>query len=183
MLFVLQLTSFAGCLQTFAHSRKWPMRWNYYIIFCLPKSLQYVPNFEKIKSISGNLVFSLTTVRISMFFFLYSGPENNNNNNNNNISNWKVSICTIKNNVSTASYCKLYRICHWSKKFLYFIKNELSNLCRNLVLLNRILHGLFILISSTAVGCFSKPFFVTPQVNRRERNRANVTSKLFIPHH
>ena len=62
--------------------------------FSLLKSLQYVPNFEKIKCISGNLVFSLTTVRIPCFCI--SAPENNNNINNNNISNWKVSICTIK---------------------------------------------------------------------------------------
>ena len=60
--------------------------------------------------------------------FLYSAPENNNNINNNNISNWKVSINTIKKNFSTASYGKVYRICHWSKKFLYFKK---MNYCRH----------------------------------------------------
>ena len=62
------------------------------------------------------------------------------------------------------------------------LNNRLSNLCRNLVLLNRILHGFVILIPSTAVGCFSKQSFVTPQVNQREEKKANITSKLFIPH-
>ena len=52
---------------------------------------------------------------------------------------------------------------------------------RNLVLVNRILHGFLILIPSTAVGCFSKQFFLTPQVNQREEKKANITSKLFIP--
>ena len=62
------------------------------------------------------------------------------------------------------------------------LNNRLSNLYRNLVLLNRILHSFVILIPSTAVGCFSKQFFVTPQVNQREEEKANITSKLFIPH-
>ena len=60
--------------------------------------------------------------------------------------------------------------------------NKLSNLYNNLVLLNRLLHAFVILIPSTAVGCFSKQFFVTPQVNQREEKEANITSKLFIPH-
>ena len=63
------------------------------------------------------------------------------------------------------------------------LNNKLSNLYKNLVLLNRLLHGFVILIPSTAVGCFSKQFFVTRQVNRRGRKRENVTSKLFIPRH
>ena len=50
------------------------------------------------------------------------------------------------------------------------------------MLLNRILHGCVILIPSTAVGCFSKQFFVTPQVNKREEEKVSITSKLFIPH-
>ena len=45
---------------------------------------------------------------------------------------------------------------------------KLSNLYRNFILLNRLVHGFVILIPSTAVGCFSKQFFVTPQVNPRE---------------
>ena len=49
-------------------------------------------------------------------------------------------------------------------------------------LLNRILRGCVILIPSTAVGCFSKQFFVTPQVSQREEKKANITSKLFISH-
>ena len=60
--------------------------------------------------------------------------------------------------------------------------NKLSSLYKNLVLLNRLLHGFVILIPSTAVGCFSKQFFGTPQVNQREEEKANITSKLFIPH-
>ena len=60
--------------------------------------------------------------------------------------------------------------------------NKLPNSYKNLVLLNRLLHGFVILIPSTAVGCFSKQFFVTPQVNQSEEKKANITSKLFIPH-
>ena len=60
--------------------------------------------------------------------------------------------------------------------------NKLSNLYKILVLMNRLLHGFVILIPSTAAGCFSKQFFVTPQVNQREEEKANMTSKLFIPH-
>ena len=62
------------------------------------------------------------------------------------------------------------------------LNNKLSNLYKNLVLLNRLLHGFVILIPSTAVGCFSKQSFVTPQVSQREEEKANITSKLFIPH-
>ena len=114
--------------------------------------------------------------------------------NNNNI--WTVSFSTIKNDGSIAAYCKVYRMCHWSNRFLNEIsrssfmvdiicviwKHSLPNLYKNLVLLNRLLHGFVILIPSTAVGCFSKQFFVTPQVNQREEEKANITSKLFIPH-
>ena len=60
--------------------------------------------------------------------------------------------------------------------------NKLSSLYKNLVLLNRLLHGFVILIPSTAVECFSKQFLVTPQVSQREEEKANITSKLFIPH-
>ena len=114
--------------------------------------------------------------------------------NNNNISNWTVTFSTIKNNGSVAEYCKVYRMCHWSNRFLnqtsrssfmvdiicVIWNNRLSNLYGNLVLLNRILHGFVILIPSTAVGCFSKQFFVTPQVNQWEERKTNITSKLFI---
>ena len=114
--------------------------------------------------------------------------------NNNNTSNWTVTISMIKNDRSVAAYCKVYRMCHWSNRFLnqtsrssfmvdiicVIWNNRLSYLYRNLVLLNRILHGFVILIPSTAVECFSKQFFVTPQVNPWEEKIANITSKLFI---
>ena len=94
------------------------------------------------------------------------------------------------------AYCKVYRMCHWSNRSLnqtsrssfmvdiicVLWNDKLSNLYRNLVLLNRLLHGFAILIPSAAVGCFSKQSFVTPQVNQREEKEANITSKLFIPH-
>ena len=38
--------------------------------------------------------------------------------NNNNISNWTVSFSTIKNDGSVAAYCKVYRMWHWSNRFL-----------------------------------------------------------------
>ena len=81
----------------------------------------------------------------------------------------------------TDSWTKHQRA-HYSRHDMCIIwNNKLSNLYRNLVLLNRLLHGFVIVIPSTAVGCFSKQFFVTLQVNQREEKKANITSKLFIP--
>ena len=102
----------------------------------------------------------------------------------------------IKNKGSIAAYFKVYRMWHWSNRFLnqtsrssfmvviicVIWNNKLSNSYKNLVLLNRLLHGFVILIPSTAVGCFSKQSFVTPQVSQREEEKANITSKLFTPH-
>ena len=44
------------------------------------------------------------------------------------------------------------------------------------MLLNRILHFFVILISLTAVRCFSKQLFVTPQVDHREEKKENKRS-------
>ena len=51
------------------------------------------------------------------------------------------------------------------------VEHNNNNISMGAHLLNRLLHGFVILIPSTAVGCFGKQFFVTPQVNPREEKR------------
>ena len=75
----------------------------------------------------------------------------------------------------------------WSKYWFLITCNILvckkNNYCTVIIIIV-VLNVFFFfgLNSSTAVGCFSKQFFVTPQVNQREEEKANITSKLFIPH-